>query len=114
MARKKLRSKRMSVIKRITVDHLYNEINSAAERAAPLFSLYGWTYGEQRTPTHNELVDTITRITDSALDYFYKSDKEYRDAEVCSGRFSVRVKEFEDEVTVRIVLDLGGHSWYKA
>lgn len=104
----------MGTISRITTDMLYDKINSAAERAAPLFNLYGWTYGEQRTPTHSELVDTITRLTDSALDYFYKSDEEYRDAEVGSGRFSVRVKEFEDEVTVRIVLDLGGHSWYKA
>ena len=104
----------MGTISRITTDMLYDKINSAAERAAPLFSLYGWTYGEQRTPTHGELVDMITRLTDSALDYFYKSDEEYRDAEVGSGRFSVRVKELEDEVTVRIVLDLGGHSWYKA
>lgn len=104
----------MGTISRITTDMLYDKIHAAAERAAPLFSLYGWTYREQCIPTHNELVDMITRLTDSALDYFYKSDEEYRDAEVCSGRFSVRVKEFEDEVTVRIVLDLGEHSWHKA
>ena len=104
----------MKTFNRITTDHLYNDIEAAATKAAPLFNLYGWTYGEQRTPTHNELVDTITRITDSALDYFYKSDKEYRDAEVGSGRFRVRVREFEDEVEVKIVLDLGGHSWHKA
>lgn len=104
----------MGTISRITTDMLYDKIHAAAERAAPLFNLYGWTYGEGKSPTHNELVDTITRLTDSALEYFYKSDEEYRDAEVGSGRFSVRVKEFEDEVTVRIVLDLGGHSWYKA
>ena len=104
----------MTTFKRITTEHIYNDIEAAATKAAPLFSLFGWTYGEQRTPTHGELVDTITRLAESALDYFYKSDEEYRDSEVGSGRFSVRVKEFEDEVTVRIVLDLGEHSWYKA
>lgn len=104
----------MGTISRITTDMLYDKINSAAERAAPLFSLYGWTYGEQRTPTHSELVATITRLTDSALEYFYKSEEEFRTAEVGSGRFAVKVHEFEDEVEVKIVLELGGHSWYKA
>ena len=104
----------MKTFNRITTDHLYNDIEAAATKAAPLFNLYGWTYGEQRTPTHSELVETITRLTDSALNYFYKSDEEYRDAEVGSGRFSVRVHEFENEVEVKIVLELGKHSWYKA
>lgn len=104
----------MRTFERITIEHLYDKINSAAERAAPLFQLYGWTYGENHVPTHGELVDTITRLADSALEYFYKSEEEFRDAEVGSGRFSVRVKEFEDEVSVRIVLDLGEKSWYKA
>lgn len=93
---------------------LYDKIHAAAERAAPLFTLYGWTYGEGSVPTLNELVDTITRLTDSALDYFYKSEEEFRSSEVGSGRFSVKVHEFEDEVEVKIVLELGEHSWYKA
>ena len=104
----------MKTFNRITTDHLYNDIEAAATKAAPLFNLYGWTYDEGKVPTHNELVNTITRLTDSALEYFYKSEKGYRDSEVRSGRFSVKVKEFEDEVDVRIVLELGGHSWYKA
>lgn len=103
----------MNTISRITTDMLYDKINSAAERAAPLFRLYGWTYGKNEIPTHGELVETITQLADYALEAFYNSQEEYRDAEVGSGRFSVRVKEFEDEVTVRIVLDLGEHSWYK-
>ena len=65
-------------------------------------------------PTLNELVNTITRLTDSALDYFYKSEEEFRSSEVGSGRFSVKVHEFEEEVEVKIVLELGEHSWYKA
>jgi hypothetical protein len=104
----------MKTFNRITTEHIYNDIEEAATKAAPLFNLFGWTYGEGKVPTHGELVDTITRLADHALEYFYKSDEEYRDSEVGSGRFSVRVKEFEDEVTVRIVLDLGEHSWYKA
>lgn len=105
----------MGTISRITVEHLYDEIQSAAERAAPLFRLYGWTYGDSKVPpSHNELVDTITRLAESALEYFYDSDEEYRDSEVGSGRFSVRVKEFADEVDVRIVLDLGSRAWFKA
>lgn len=104
----------MGTISRITTDMLYDKIHAAAERAAPLFNLYGWTYREGKVPTHNELVDTITRLAEHALEYFYKSEEEYRDSEVGSGRFSVRVKEFEDEVDVRIVLDLGGHTWFKA
>ena len=104
----------MGTISRITTDMLYDKIHAAAERAAPLFTLYGWTYGEGNVPTLNELVDTITRLTDRALEYFYKSEEEYRTVEVGSGRFAVKVHEFEDEVEVKIVLELGGHSWHKA
>lgn len=104
----------MNTIKKITTEHLYDDIEAAATKAAPLFTLYGWTYGEGTVPTHNELVNCITRLADHALEYFYKSEEEYRDSEVGSGRFSVRVKEFEDEVDVRITLDLGGHTWFKA
>lgn len=104
----------MKTFNRITTEHLYDKIEAAANTAAPLFSLYGWTYGEQRTPTHDELVDCITRLAEHALDHFYRSEEEYREAEVGSGRFSVKVHEFEDEVEVKIVLELGGHSWHKA
>lgn len=106
----------MSTFNRITTDHLYNDIEAAATKAAPLFRLYGWTYGlndGDGIPSHNDLVNTITELADHALEYFYRSEEEFRDSEVGSGRFSVRVKEFEDEVDVRIVLDLGGHTWYK-
>lgn len=104
----------MKTFSRITTEHLYDDIEAAATKAAPLFNLYGWTYGEGKVPTHNELVNTITELAEHALDYFYKSQEQYRDSEVGSGRFSVRVREFEDEVTVRIVLDLGEHTWFKA
>ena len=104
----------MGTFSRITTEHLYSDIQAAANQAAPLFNLYGWTYGEGKVPTHGELVDCITRLADSALNYFYNSEEEFRDAECGSGRFSVRVKEFEDEVDVRIVLDLGSKSWFKA
>ena len=104
----------MKTFNRITTEHLYDEIEFAATKAAPLFNLYGWTHNDGKVTTHNELVNIITRLTDSALEYFYNSDEEYRDAEVGSGRFSVRVHEFENEVDVRIVLELGGHSWCKA
>lgn len=105
----------MTTFNRITTDHLYDKIHEAAQTAAPLFQLYGWTYGDSNVPpSHNELVDTITRLAEAALEYFYNSDEEYRDSEVGSGRFSVRVKEFADEVDVRIVLDIGSKSWFKA
>lgn len=104
----------MRTFKRITTEHLYNDIEAAATKAAPLFNLYGWTYGEGKVPTHNELVDTITRLAEHALEYFYESDEEYRDSEVGIGRFSVRVREFDSQVYVRIILDLEEHTWYKA
>lgn len=105
----------MGTISRITVEHLYDEIQSAAERAAPLFRLYGWTYGDSKVPpSHNELVNTITRLAESALEYFYDSDEEYRDSEVGSGRFVVSVKEYQDEVSVNIRLELGERTWFKA
>lgn len=107
----------MGTISRITTDMLYDKIHAAAERAAPLFNLYGWTYGhaeEAHVPTHNELVEIVTGLADRALEYFYKSEEEFRSSEVGSGRFSVKVHEFEDEVEVKIVLELGSHSWYKA
>ena len=104
----------MKTFDRITTEHLYDDIEAAATKAAPLFNLYGWTYGEGKVPTHNELVNTITELAEHALDYFYKSQEQYRDSEVGSGRFSVRVREYQDEVTVRIVLDLGEHTWFKA
>ena len=104
----------MGTISRITTDMLYDKIHAAAERAAPLFTLYGWTYREGKVPTLDELVDCITRLTDSALEYFYESHEEYRTAEVSSGRFAVNVHEVEDEVNIKIVLELGEHSWYKA
>lgn len=104
----------MTTFNRITTEHLYDKIHAAATKAAPLFTLYGWTYGKGFIPTHNELVDTITELAQHALDHFYRSEEEYRDAEVGSSRFSVRVKEFENEVDVRIVLDLEGHTWFKA
>lgn len=108
----------MSVFERITVERLYDDIQAAATTAAPLFRLYGWTYGlnssGESIPTHNDLVETITELAQHALDHFYRSEEEFRDAEVGAGRFSVRVKEFEDEIDVRIVLDVGGHTWFKA
>ena len=107
----------MNTIKRITTEHLYDEIHAAAERAAPLFRLYGWTYGRaegEGIPTHKDLVDTITELADHALEHFYNSDEEYRDAQVGSGRFVVSVKEYEDEVSVNIRLELGEKTWFKA
>ena len=104
----------MKTFNRITTDHLYDEIESAVTKVAPLFNLFGWTYTEGKVPTHNELVETVTELAERALEYFYESNEEYRNAEVGSGRFSVRVLELEDEVDVRIVLNLEGHTWFKA
>ena len=108
----------MSTISRITTEHLYNEIEEAATKAAPLFRLYGWTYGltgsGESIPTHNDLVNTITELAEHALDHFYRSEEEYRDAQVGSGRFVVSVKEYEEEVQVNIRLELGEKTWFKA
>lgn len=104
----------MNTFKRITTEHLHRDIKHAAQTAAPLFNMYGWTYGNDHVPTIGELEDTITRLADSALNYFYQSEEEFRDAQVASGRFKVWVKEFEDEVAVEISLEIGGHEWFKA
>lgn len=98
---------------KITSDDLYEEIESAADRAAPLFRLYGWTYGGVGTPSHNDLVETITRITDSAIESFYDSKESYRQSEVSSGRFNVTLCEYEDEIVANISLELGEKSWSK-
>jgi hypothetical protein len=99
---------------KITTERLYDEIEQASTTAAPLFNLYGWTYGKKGIPTLDELRACITHLTDTALKAFYESDEDYRSAEVGSGRFAVKVKEFEEEVQVRIVLELGEKSWFKA
>ena len=104
----------MTTFNRIDVDRLYRDIEHAATVAVPLFTLYGWTYGDGRVPTVNDLRDIITGLAEHAFEAFYRSEEEYRSAEVGSGRFSVKVHEFEDEIQVRIVLDLEEHSWYKA
>ena len=104
----------MATFDKVTVERIYNEIEYAATTAAPLFNLYGWTYDNNKVPTLQELRNCITDLAEHALDYFYKSEEEYRSAEVGSGRFAVKVREFDEEVQVKIVLELGEKSWFKA
>lgn len=98
---------------KITSDDLYEEIESAADRAAPLFRLYGWTYGGTGIPSHDDIVETITGITDSAIESFYDSRESYRQSEVSTGRFKVTLCEYEDDIVANISLDLGEKSWEK-
>lgn len=97
----------------LTVDDFYNEIQHAAQTAAPLFNLYGWTYDEGVVPSANELERVITRLAEHALNHFNDSQEEYPEARVGSGRFNVIVKQYEDEQTLEILLNLAQKSRFK-
>ena len=102
--------------KQLTVEDFYTEIEHAATVAAPLFKLYGWTWANvpgDGVPNHNQLVDGITRLADRTLRYFNESRKEFPEAMVGSGRFTVRMKQWEDEREFSIQLDLASKSQFK-
>lgn len=76
-------------------------VSYAAHKAAPLFQMYGWTYGLDggtRIPTVNELEDTINSLIDSVVDEGY----EYS----ATGRFQVRKEHDGDMEYLSISLDL--------
>lgn len=97
----------------LTVDDFYNEIEHAAQTAAPLFNLYGWTYGENVVPSVNELERIITELAEHALHHFNNSHEEYPEAGVGSGRFTVRIKQYENERELTISLDLASKVQFK-
>jgi hypothetical protein len=101
---------------KLTADDFYTEIEHAATVAAPLFQLYGWTYGEKETPSHWELRDTIERLVNHTLDEFNSAverGEEFPEAAVGSGRFWVSMKQYEDERELSIKLELAEKSQYK-
>lgn len=100
--------------KQLTVDDFYNEIQHAAQTAAPLFNLYGWTWFESDTPpTVNRIEHTITHLVESVLYSFNKSTEEYPEAMCGTGRFTVHIKQYEDERELTISLDLASKSQFK-
>lgn len=97
-----------------TVDDFYNEIEHAATVAAPLFGLFGWTYGlsDGKTPIHNELVETITELVGSVLNDSEKPDWDGF-ASVASGRFYVSYCKYEEERELQIKLELASATEFK-
>ena len=68
----------------------------AATKAAPLFRLFGWTYGEKK-PTHNELVETIEDLIERCPAEGFAS----------TGRFTVRRTTYDDgDPEISVSLDL--------
>ena len=98
----------------LTVDDFYNEIKHAAQTAAPLFNLYGWTWSDSDTPpTANRIERTITRLVEDVIHLFNSSSEEYPEAMCSTGRFIVRIKQYEDERELTISLDLASKSQFK-
>ncbi len=73
----------------------------AAQIVAPLFSLYGWTYGEKHSPSFYEIKDTIAGL-------FTELKKQPLRVDACStGRFTVtRGLDDQDELHYNVYLDL--------
>ena len=102
--------------KQLTVEDFYTEIEHAATVAAPLFKLYGWSWASvpgNGVPNHNQLVEGITRLAEHTLQHFNESQEEFPEAMVGSGRFTVRMKQWEDEREFNIQLDLANKSQFK-
>lgn len=100
----------------LTVEDFYTEIEHAATVAAPLFKLYGWSWASvpgDGVPNHRQLVEFITHLVDDVLQYFNESQEEFPEAMVGSGRFTVRIKQYEDERELTISLDLASKSQFK-
>lgn len=98
----------------LTTEDFYSEIQHAAQTAAPLFNLYGWTWFNSDTPpTVNHIEQTITKLVAGALDSFNNSTEEYPEAICSTGRFTVRIKRYEDERELTISLDLARKSQFK-
>ena len=98
----------------LTTDDFYNEIQHAAQTAAPLFNLYGWTwFDSETTPTVNRIERTITELVEEVLHSFNNSDEEYPEAMCSTGRFTVHIKQYEDERELTIDLNLASKSQFK-
>lgn len=101
---------------KLTADDFYTEIEHAATVAAPLFRLYGWTYGEDEVPTIWKLRDTVERLVSRTLDSFNEQlerGEEFPESATGSGRFWVSMKQYEDERELSIKLELAEKSQYK-
>ena len=101
--------------KQLTVEDFYTEIEHAATVAAPLFKLYGWSWASvpgDGVPNHRQLVASINRLVDDVLQYFNDSREEFPEATVSSGRFTVRMKQWDGEREFRIQLDLAHKSQF--
>jgi len=103
----------------LTTDDFYTEIQNAAQTAAPLFQMYGWTYGAvpgNGVPNIHQLVDCIEQLAQHALRSFNEqvaNGEESPEASVASGRFVVRIKEWEDEREFEVTLELSSKSQFK-
>lgn len=88
----------------------HSDIEAAANQAAPLFNLYGWVYakenGSSSVPNHNQLVRVITEQVEYAIENLNNSKGKHREAITGSGRFRVRLNEYEGEVDIIISLEL--------
>lgn len=93
----------------LTTDTFYKEIGHAAQTAAPLFRLYGWTYGDG-VPDINELEDTITRLVDETIEAY---ERRGGDASVSTGRFIVRLSQYKEERELTIDLNLAASAQFK-
>lgn len=96
-----------------TADDFYDIIQRAAQTAAPLFNLYGWSYfmSENSRPTFNELEETITDLVNDVIKYYNKSDENR--VSVGTGRFVVSYQEYDEEKELSICLELASQSEFK-
>lgn len=92
-----------------TAEDFYDTIEHAATVAAPLFNLYGWTYGLRGTK-QTDLNETITELVQEVLNQYNRGEKRCFCA---SGRFIVTYNEYDDERELTIALDLASAAQFK-
>ena len=78
-----------------------NYIEKYAITVRPLFSMYGWNYGDNKIPDVDELTEVLADLVMSVLD----SNSKYVTQK--TGRFGVTKAEYDDETELNIFLDLG-------
>ncbi len=72
-----------------------------ATKAAPLFRLYGWTYGGKDVPSLDRIREAVEYLISSVL------IERKKNVTVKSGRFAVEKSLVDGEIEINVSLELG-------